>query len=337
MHPLIRRFLYSLASCLLAPMASGANTDFPKIIQPFFKEYCIKCHGPDKNKGKLVLHTIKDDFSSEDDSTQWIEILNQLTFGEMPPPDEKKRPGAGKTADVVEWINTRLIESGKAEGYLKKLLAPEYGNRINHEKLFSGEITTPPFSPSRLWRVSPAIFKQRNFQGRSPFSYVTGEKGIRDYAELSPVDRSTIQMLMINANKWLEQRLANNDFKEFSNDLPTPSARLIEETAQNQFVRVIRRQPSKEEVAKYAGLLTHNIKIGGNMDGLLTTIKTMFLSPEAIYRTEFGLGETDQHGRRHLSPAEIAYAVAYAGHQGGDGQGEIVHQGRRCPRGAWSA
>ena len=78
------------------------------------------------------------------------------------------------------------------------------------------------------------------------------------------------------------------------------------------FLRVIRRQPSKKEIAKYAALLTHNIEIGGNMDGLLTTIKTMFLSPEAIYRTEFGLGETDEHGRRHLSPAEIAYAIAYA-------------------------
>ena len=312
MHSLIHRFSYYLSCCLLALMASGSDTDFLKIIQPYFKEYCVKCHGPDKNKGKLVLHTIKDDFGSEGDSDQWIGILNQLTFGEMPPPDEKKRPSAGETADIVEWINKRLMASGKAEGYLKKLLAPEYGNRVNHEKLFSGEITTPPFSPSRLWRVSPAIFKQRNFQGRSPFSHVTGEKGIRDYAVLSPVDRSTIQMLMINADKWLEHRLANNDFKEFANDRPTPSARLIEETVRNQFVRVIRRQPSKEEVAKYAALLTRNIEIGGNMDGLLTTIKTMFLSPEAIYRTEFGLGKTDEYGRRHLSPAEIAYAVAYA-------------------------
>ncbi len=183
---------------------------------------------------------------------------------------------------------------------------------MNHEKLFSGEITTPPFSPSRLWRVSPAIFKERNYRGCSPFTYVTGEKEIRDYAMLSPVDRSTVQMLMINAEKWLENRRKNNDFKEFSNDRPLPSSKLIEETVRIQFLRVIRRQPSKEEIAKYAALLTRNIEIGGNMDGLLTTIKTMFLSPEAIYRAEFGLGETDEHGRRHLSPAEIAYAIAYA-------------------------
>jgi hypothetical protein len=301
-----------LALVIFSPTLSGADADFPETIQPFFQEYCVKCHGPDKKKGKLLLHRIKDDFASEAGSERWIKILNQLTFGEMPPPKEKKRPGTGETADVTELIQERLAVSGEADGYLKKLLAPEYGNRVNHERLFSGEITTPPFSPSRLWRVSPEIFKQRNFQGRSPFTFVTGEKGIRDYAELSPVDRSTVQMLMINAEKWLENRLKKNDFQEFSNDRPTPSARMIEDTVRNQFFHVIRRQPNKEEVAKYAALLTRNIEIGGNVDGLLTTIKTMFLSPEAIYRTEFGLGETDEHGRRHLSPAEIAYAIAYA-------------------------
>ena len=140
-----------LASVTLSPCASGSDADFPEIIQPFLKEHCVKCHGPKKKKGKLVLHTIKDDFGSEAGSERWIEILNQLTFGEMPPPDEEGRPESSDTAEIVEWIHKRLIESGKAEGYLKKLLAPEYGNRVNHEKLFSGEITTPPFSPSRLW------------------------------------------------------------------------------------------------------------------------------------------------------------------------------------------
>ena len=301
-----------LTSVIISPTLLVADADSPETIQPYFKEYCVKCHGPDKKKGKLSLHRIKDDFASEAGSERWIQILNQLSFGEMPPPEEKKRPDPNETAKIVEWIHGRLAESGKAEGYLKKLLAPEYGNRVNHEKLFSGEITTPSFSPSRLWRVSPAIFKQRNFQGRSPFTYVTGEKEIRDYAELSPVDRSTVQMLMINADKWLQHRLAKNDFEEFADNRPTPSARLIEETVRNQFIRVVRREPGEEEVAKYATLLTRNVEIGGNLDGLLTTIKTMFLSPEAIYRTEFGLGETDEHGRRHLSPAEIAYAIAYA-------------------------
>ena len=51
--------------------------------------------------------------------------------------------------------------------------------------------------------------------------------------------------------------------------------------------------------------LKKNIQTGGNLEGLKTTLTAMFLS-EAIYRMEFGLGEVDQHGRRHLSPDEIA-------------------------------
>ena len=118
---------------------------------------------------------------------------------------------------------------------------------------------------------------------------------------------------------------------------------MIEDTVRNQFLRVIRRQANKEEVGKYAALLTRNIEIGGNINGLLATIKTMFLSPEAIYRTEFGLGQTDEHGRRHLSPVELAYAIAYALTDLGPertkairesmNKGGTVHQGRCCPRG----
>jgi hypothetical protein len=38
----------------------------------------------------------------------------------------------------------------------------------------------------------------------------------------------------------------------------------------------------------------------------------VLLRPEAIYRMEIGLGPTDEHGRRMLSPHELAYAVSYA-------------------------
>ncbi|MDE0817508.1 MAG: DUF1588 domain-containing protein, partial [Pirellulaceae bacterium] len=38
----------------------------------------------------------------------------------------------------------------------------------------------------------------------------------------------------------------------------------------------------------------------------------IFLSPESMYRMEFGLGEVDEHGRRHLSAGELAHAIAYA-------------------------
>ena len=305
--------VWALLSLILMGSASaGSGEDFEKLVKPFLEAHCITCHGPKKNKGKLVLHTVKNDLDTEAGSERWIEILDQLTFDEMPPPEEENRPELGKTAEVVGWIQQRLEETGNAEGYIKKLIAPEYGNRMSHEKLFSGEIKTPPFSPSRLWRLSPEIFNQKRFQGRSPFTYVTSEQGIRDYAELSTVDRSTVQMLLINADKWLDHRQSKGDFKSFADDQPAPSSRVLENTIRREFQHVVRRDPRKEEVVKYTDFLKKNIEIGGNLDGLRTTIKTMFLSPEAIYRMEFGLGDPDEHGRRHLAPQEIAYAIAFA-------------------------
>jgi hypothetical protein len=294
------------------PASAASTAGFDQVIKPFFKSHCVKCHGPKKKKGKLALHTIQNDLDTADGSERWTEILNQLTFDEMPPPTEKKRPKPLESAKVVDWIKKRLAETGKAEGYIKKLLAPEYGNWTSHEKLFSGEIKTPPFSPSRLWRMSPKIFSNKGFGGRSPFTYVTREKGIRDYGQLSGVDRSTVQMLMINADKWLDHRESKGEFKKFTDNQAAPSAQVIEETARREFSRIVQRSVTKEKTAKYAAFLTQNIKIGGKLAGLRTTIKVMFLSPEAIYRMEFGLGKKDQHGRRRLSSPEIGHAIAYA-------------------------
>ena len=69
-----------------------------------------------------------------------------------------------------------------------------------------------------------------------------------------------------------------------------------------EFRRIVGRKPSEDEEERYRAFLTRNVELGGNLEGLKTTIKGIFLSPEAIYRMEFGLGQVDQHGRRRLSP-----------------------------------
>ena len=296
---------------LLADVAAGA--DFDQVVKLYLKENCIRCHGPEKQKGKLTLHTVTDRFGTDAEVEGWVDILDMLSFGEMPPPDEENQPDPLATGQVIDWIKKRLQEAGKAEAYLKKLIAPEYGNWVSHEKLFSGEIKTPPFSPSRLWRLSPQIFKNQGFgQAQSPYTYVTPETGIRDYSAMSAVDQSTVQMILINVGQFLEDRQKRGEFKRFAEDQPRPSDQLLSDTVRAEFRRVIGREPNAQEQSKYVEFLQKNIEIGGNLDGLMMTIKTMFLSPEAIYRMEFGLGKKDQYGRRHLSPQEIAHTLSYA-------------------------
>jgi hypothetical protein len=184
---------------------------------------------------------------------------------------------------------------------------------VNHEKLFSGEIQTPPFSPSRLWRFSPEIFVHKGFgNAKSPYTYVTSERGIRDYAAMSVADQSTVQMTMIVADSFLADRERRGEFKTFADDQPPPNEQTLEVVIGREFLRVIGRNPTQEERTKYLTFLKQSIETGGNLDGLKTTIKAMFLSPQSVYRMEFGLGEVDEHGRRHLSTDELAHAIAFA-------------------------
>ena len=312
---IITGWALTLAVALLpgAPANAGGPSDFEQLVKPYLEDNCTRCHGSKKQKGKLTLHTITDQFKTEAGVERWIEVLNMLSFEEMPPPEEEKQPDPLATARIVDWIKQRLHEAGKADAYLKKLLAPEYGNWVSHEKLFSGEIKTPPFSPSRLWRLSPAIFKQQGFgRAQSPFTYVTPETGIRDYAAMSAVDQSTVQTILINVGQYLEDRQRRGEFKRFADGQPSPPDQVLTDTVRAEFRRVIGREANLQEQSKYVGFLQKNIAIGGNTEGLITTIKTMFLSPEAIYRMEFGLGKKDRHGRRHLSPREIAHTLSYA-------------------------
>ena len=293
--------------------SDAAPPGFDQVLKPFLQQNCIRCHGEKKQKGKLALHEVSFDFTKTETSDLWLEILEQLTTGEMPPPDESRQPSAAERNTIIEWIDRQLLTAGAGDAYRKKLLAPEYGNWVNHEKLFSGEIKTPPFSPARIWRFSTEIFAHKGFgKAKSPFSYVTSERGIRDYAAMSVADQSTVQMTMIVADSFLAEREKRGDFADFLDDKPMPEEQVLVEVIRREHIRVIGRYPKKEEQDKYLSFLKQSIKIGGNLEGFKTTIKAMFLSPESIYRMEFGLGEVDEHGRRHLSPDELAHAIAYA-------------------------
>ncbi|MEL0118439.1 MAG: c-type cytochrome domain-containing protein, partial [Opitutae bacterium] len=218
--------------CLLAirvlipavfPNESQRSSGFEQILKPFLKHNCIRCHGEEKQKGKLTLHKASYDFSKVETSELWVKILEQLTAGDMPPPEEKNQPSVAERNAVIELIDEKILTAGSGEAYRKKLLAPEYGNWVNHEKLFSGEIKTPPFSPARLWRFSPEIFAHKGFgKAKSPYSYVTSERGIRDYAAMSIADQSTVQMSMIVAESFLANREKRGEFHQFAENKPLP-------------------------------------------------------------------------------------------------------------------
>lgn len=94
------------ASGFSAEVSAGLK-GYEDHIRPFFKEYCIKCHGPKKSKGKITLHTLDGDLSAGQELERWEDILDVLALKEMPPEDEPQ-PDAAERRAVKEWVEGGL-------------------------------------------------------------------------------------------------------------------------------------------------------------------------------------------------------------------------------------
>lgn len=208
----------------------------PQPVQVILRAYCYDCHGEEKSEGDVRL----DAFATLDSKAR-LDLLNrlqeQLHFAEMPPEDQKQ-PNPGDRKQLVNWVRGELIKSN-APLIEDKLRYPDYGNAVDHDKLFSGEITEKPFTPARRWLVSPQIFTGRiidifRLKGESHAKYMQwpgstslygitnpfvlpDRSGIRDYA-ITPLDGGHL-LVMLNNAQWMSHkqirsaRVKKGDFK----------------------------------------------------------------------------------------------------------------------------
>jgi hypothetical protein len=103
--------LILLTTRLTAEILGGID-GFQGKVMPFFEQHCISCHGPDKSKGKVTLHTLSGDLGAGHDLERWEEILDMIQSGEMPPEDEPKPSKEERTA-VVKWIEAELLKQAE--------------------------------------------------------------------------------------------------------------------------------------------------------------------------------------------------------------------------------
>lgn len=75
--------LLILASGVASPVAVATPDTFGDVVQPFLKEHCFGCHGPEKQKARIRYDRM-DRFRREDRHL-WTRVHEQLSEGEMPP------------------------------------------------------------------------------------------------------------------------------------------------------------------------------------------------------------------------------------------------------------
>jgi len=313
------------------------------------ERHCASCHGEDSQKGDVRFDNL-----GTMPFAERLALLNRMqeqTFlGQMPPKDRKSQPTATERKALVEWLAGEL-RAHNASTLEDKLRLPAYGNYVDHDRLFSGEIKDAPFTPARRWLVSPQIFSQRANDifgpmghGRpsglygvaNPFVLPEGS-GVR-YYDNGTLDGGTLLVMLGNA-EWISQkqvlgaRVKNGELK--AEDLPNkqdrwvpknypaafdaivlkksaPTDAEIADAVRAQFAGVLQRAPVEAELAKYAKLTREAVALGGNAEGLRQMLLAVLLESEFLYRLEFGAGPVDAHGRKMLAPREGTYAISYA-------------------------
>ena len=342
-----------ISCCLDGQSAASAEGDAPLLeipaeVQAIMTRLCADCHGPDAAEGEVRF-----DQMSQLELPGRLALLNraqdQIFFGTMPPADAPQ-PTASETSILGDWLRSELRRHNASE-LDRKLRYPDYGNYVDHEQLFSGEIEAKPFTPARRWLVSPQIFHERvndvfqltdrarqtSFYGITNPFVLPDHSGVRDY-DITSLDGGHL-LVMLNNARWISEKqvlgalLTGKDRRK--HEFPNPKDRWFPPTSPPEFVTIVnkssdpdeqeltaaihaqfdcvlQRTPTDDELKRYLELLRVSIRLAGNSEGLRQMLVSVLLESEFLYRQEFGTGTPDQHGRLVLAPDEAARAIAYA-------------------------
>lgn len=125
-----------LAAAAQGPGKSSApSTDkpFAAAVKPFLNLYCVKCHGAERQQGRLRLDTLPDTFADPATKAKWTEVVKALNSRQMPPTSEKQ-PAVDEAGRVIDWLSERLaraeIERRTTHVVLRRLNRSEYNNTI---------------------------------------------------------------------------------------------------------------------------------------------------------------------------------------------------------------
>jgi mono/diheme cytochrome c family protein len=108
---------------------------YSKMVKPFIESHCLACHGEKTAKAGYRLDLLGNDFTEASIAEQWKEVIDRINAGEMPPED-RARPDAKQTAELVTWVNNRLREVDLAAKNMggripmRRLNRDEYANTV---------------------------------------------------------------------------------------------------------------------------------------------------------------------------------------------------------------
>jgi hypothetical protein len=124
-------FVYAVA-CADEPLDVAT---YKSAVTELINSHCISCHGPETQEADLRLDTLRPGFVNSQAAGKWIEVMDNLNLGEMPPEGEPQ-PAPELAAKVTGWIAGELRHAAtlsKGTGgrvLMRRLSRTEYANVV---------------------------------------------------------------------------------------------------------------------------------------------------------------------------------------------------------------
>jgi mono/diheme cytochrome c family protein len=97
--------LLTLSLSLTGPVSAAEP------YEAFLQKHCVRCHGPEKEKGDLRFDKLSRDFKLGADTHHWAEAMENVNSGEMPPKKDKEpKPTQAEIAAFVTSLDGALKE-----------------------------------------------------------------------------------------------------------------------------------------------------------------------------------------------------------------------------------
>ena len=108
--------------------------EYPAHVRPILDRYCFRCHGPEKQKGKVRLDVLDPDLVAGSDEDAWELALGMIQAGVMPPSDVAQPTDPERRA-LVGWIRDSLKEAARAnagerDAVLRRLNRAQYTHTL---------------------------------------------------------------------------------------------------------------------------------------------------------------------------------------------------------------
>ena len=114
-----------LLLCALASQANALEAD-----KRFFSNYCIRCHGAEKQEGDVRLDTLTWEPDNADSLQLWHDVIDMLELGEMPP-EQATQPKPQEIARLTADLKQRFAGlTSSAEVVLRRLNNRQYTNTV---------------------------------------------------------------------------------------------------------------------------------------------------------------------------------------------------------------